>query len=55
LQTGTIAGNLAMKHEHNEFPSDMYLMLETVGATLNIGEFNYHTLLMVILPFFKNE
>jgi hypothetical protein len=30
-----------MKHEHNEFPSDMYLMLETVGATLNIGEYNY--------------
>jgi hypothetical protein len=41
LQIGTIAGNLAMKHEHNEFPSDMYLMLETVGATLNVGEFNY--------------
>ncbi|XP_069694441.1 xanthine dehydrogenase-like isoform X2 [Periplaneta americana] len=35
--TGTIAGNLAMKHQHNEFPSDMYLMLETVGATLNIA------------------
>jgi len=27
-----------MKHEHNEFPSDVYLILETVGATLNIGE-----------------
>ncbi|KDR17215.1 hypothetical protein L798_08320, partial [Zootermopsis nevadensis] len=34
----TIAGNLAMKHEHNEFPSDMYLMLEAAGATLNIAE-----------------
>jgi hypothetical protein len=30
-----------MKHEYNEFPSDVYLMLETVGATLNIGEFSY--------------
>jgi hypothetical protein len=29
-----------MKHEHNEFPSDIYLMLETAGATLSIGEFN---------------
>jgi hypothetical protein len=38
FQTGTIAGNLAMKHEHNKFPSDIYLILETVGATLNIGE-----------------
>ncbi|PNF21140.1 hypothetical protein B7P43_G05076, partial [Cryptotermes secundus] len=27
-----------MKHEHNEFPSDMYLMLETAGATLNIAQ-----------------
>jgi len=35
--TGTIAGNLAMKHERNEFPSDVYLILETVGATLNIA------------------
>jgi len=33
-----MAGNLAMKHEHNEFPSDVYLILETAGATLNIGE-----------------
>ncbi|GFG40150.1 hypothetical protein Cfor_02488, partial [Coptotermes formosanus] len=39
--TGTIAGNLAMKHEHREFPSDVYLMLETAGATLNIGESSY--------------
>jgi hypothetical protein len=29
-----------MKHEHNEFPSDIYLMLETAGATLNVGKFN---------------
>nr|CAD7401852.1 unnamed protein product [Timema cristinae] len=33
---GTIAGNLSIKHQYNEFPSDMFLMLETVGATLNI-------------------
>jgi hypothetical protein len=33
-----------MKHEHREFPSDVYLMLETAGATLNIGESSYVTL-----------
>jgi hypothetical protein len=38
LQVGTIAGNLSIKHEHPEFPSDVFLLLVTVGATLTIGE-----------------
>jgi hypothetical protein len=38
LQVGTIAGNLSIKHEHPEFPSDIFLLLATVGATLTIGE-----------------
>jgi uncharacterized membrane protein len=38
LQVGTIAGNLSIKHEHPEFPSDVFLILATVGATLTIGE-----------------
>ncbi|KAJ2951519.1 hypothetical protein O0L34_g13669 [Tuta absoluta] len=33
---GTIAGNLMIKHQHNEFPSDIFLLLETVGAQLTI-------------------
>nr|CAD7430764.1 unnamed protein product [Timema monikensis] len=33
---GTIAGNLMLKHEHQEFDSDMFLLLETVGASLII-------------------
>ncbi|KAL1516706.1 hypothetical protein ABEB36_000583 [Hypothenemus hampei] len=33
---GTIAGNLMTKHQHNEFPSDLFLILETVNATLVI-------------------
>ncbi|KAL9699938.1 hypothetical protein quinque_003379 [Culex quinquefasciatus] len=33
---GTIAGNLMIKHQHPEFPSDVFLLLETVGATLSI-------------------
>uniref|UniRef100_A0A182MD19 FAD-binding PCMH-type domain-containing protein n=1 Tax=Anopheles culicifacies TaxID=139723 RepID=A0A182MD19_9DIPT len=35
---GTIAGNLSIKNQHHEFPSDMYLILETVGAKLTIVE-----------------
>ncbi|KAK7794360.1 hypothetical protein R5R35_007242 [Gryllus longicercus] len=34
--TGTIAGNLTIKYEHNEFPSDVFLILETAGATLTV-------------------
>ncbi|KAM3961487.1 LOW QUALITY PROTEIN: uncharacterized protein ACR2FA_004382 [Aphomia sociella] len=33
---GTLAGNLMIKHQHNEFPSDIFLLLETVGARLNV-------------------
>lgn len=36
LKIGTLAGNLMMKRQHYEFPSDIYVMLEAVGATLNI-------------------
>ncbi|XP_069693946.1 uncharacterized protein [Periplaneta americana] len=38
---GTIAGNLYTKHEHNEFPSDIFLILETIGATLTIASKGY--------------
>ncbi|XP_048729395.2 xanthine dehydrogenase-like isoform X2 [Ostrea edulis] len=33
---GTWAGNLMLKHQHPEFQSDVYTMLETIGAQLNI-------------------
>ncbi|XP_059474057.1 uncharacterized protein LOC132195836 [Neocloeon triangulifer] len=33
---GTLAGNLVLKKDHNEFPSDVFVILEAVGATLNI-------------------
>ncbi|XP_015110495.1 indole-3-acetaldehyde oxidase [Diachasma alloeum] len=35
---GTIAGNLMIKHKHNEFPSDLFLILETAGAEIHILE-----------------
>ncbi|GAB0087782.1 hypothetical protein DMENIID0001_021290 [Sergentomyia squamirostris] len=33
---GTIAGNLMTKHDHPDFYSDPFLLLETVGATITI-------------------
>nr|CAH7725832.1 unnamed protein product [Callosobruchus chinensis] len=33
---GTMAGNLMIKHMHNDFPSDIFLILETFKATLSI-------------------
>uniref|UniRef100_A0A0A9YL90 Indole-3-acetaldehyde oxidase n=1 Tax=Lygus hesperus TaxID=30085 RepID=A0A0A9YL90_LYGHE len=33
---GTIAGNLMIKNMHNEFPSDIFLLLETVDAKICI-------------------
>ncbi|KAJ8668983.1 hypothetical protein QAD02_000242 [Eretmocerus hayati] len=35
---GTIAGNLMLKNQHNEFPSDVFLILETAGAEIHILE-----------------
>ncbi|CAH0400123.1 unnamed protein product [Chilo suppressalis] len=34
---GTIGGNLMIKHQHNDFPSDIFLLFETVGALLTIN------------------
>lgn len=38
-KAGTIAGNLMIKHAHREFPSDIFLTLEALGAKLSIGKF----------------
>ncbi|KAJ2951443.1 hypothetical protein O0L34_g13596 [Tuta absoluta] len=35
---GTIAGNLCLKNLHNEFPSDLFLLFETVGAMVTIAD-----------------
>lgn len=37
---GTIAGNLMIKHKNNDFPSDIFLLLETIEATLEIIDVN---------------
>lgn len=36
--SGTIAGNLSIKNQHHEFPSDIYLILEAACAMLTIAE-----------------
>ena len=36
--TGTLAGNLMIKHAHQYFPSDCFLMLETLGANVVVGK-----------------
>ncbi|CAH0755277.1 unnamed protein product [Diatraea saccharalis] len=33
---GTVGGNLMIKHQYNDFPSDIFVLLETVGARLTI-------------------
>ncbi|XP_021958024.1 xanthine dehydrogenase [Folsomia candida] len=33
----TIAGNLMIKHAHHDFPSDVFVLLETAGAKLTIA------------------
>ena len=33
---GSLAGNLMLKHQHKDFPSDVFLSLETVGAVLEV-------------------
>jgi len=37
---GSIAGNLMMKNAHNDFPSDVFLSLETAGAMADIMDVN---------------
>jgi xanthine dehydrogenase/oxidase len=36
---GTLAGNLMLKYNYLEFPSDIYMIMEAVGATLSICSF----------------
>ncbi|CAL7942348.1 unnamed protein product [Xylocopa violacea] len=48
---GSLAGNLMIKHKHKEFPSDLFLMLETVGARLHIVESGGKKTSMTLLEF----
>ncbi|KAG1676609.1 Xanthine dehydrogenase [Nymphon striatum] len=37
---GCWAGNLKMKHDHNDFPSDMFTIMEAAGATVTVGNYD---------------
>ncbi|XP_011882440.1 PREDICTED: xanthine dehydrogenase-like [Vollenhovia emeryi] len=50
---GSIAGNLMIKHAHNEFPSDMFLILETVGTQVHILEAPDSKQSLTLLEFLK--
>lgn len=38
LKTGSIAGNLCIKKMYPEFPSDVFILLETIGARIIVAE-----------------
>ncbi|XP_039304251.1 xanthine dehydrogenase isoform X1 [Solenopsis invicta] len=50
---GSIAGNLMIKHTHNEFPSDMFLLLETAGSKIHILERSDSKQSVTLLDFLK--
>ncbi|KAL0109816.1 hypothetical protein PUN28_013467 [Cardiocondyla obscurior] len=50
---GSIAGNLMIKHEHNEFSSDIFLMLETVGTQVHVLDTPGSKRSMTLLEFLK--
>ena len=37
IQIGSWAGNLMLTHDNDNFPSDVYTIMEAVGATVTIG------------------
>lgn len=45
---GSLAGNLAIKMAHPEFPSDLFLVLETVGAFVSVRQTDGNTLRVTV-------
>ncbi|KYN05923.1 Aldehyde oxidase 2 [Cyphomyrmex costatus] len=52
---GTIAGNLMIKYEHNEFPSDLFVILETVEAEVHILQTPSKKLRLKLWEFLKMD
>ncbi|XP_045451999.1 xanthine dehydrogenase-like [Melitaea cinxia] len=52
---GTIAGNLILKNQHHEFPSDIYLLLETVGAQITILQAPGYSRILTMQDFLKEN
>ncbi|XP_045774231.1 indole-3-acetaldehyde oxidase-like [Maniola jurtina] len=52
---GTIGGNLYLKHANNEFPSDLFLLFETVGGMITIAEAPNKQSTISLLDFLKHD
>ncbi|XP_075976855.1 uncharacterized protein LOC142977053 [Anticarsia gemmatalis] len=50
---GSVAGNLMIKHRHNEFQSDLFLLFETVGAQLTIVSISGITQIVTMQKFLE--
>lgn len=50
---GSLAGNLMIKHQHNWFSSDIFLLLETVGAQLTIQKVSCRKRTVTMQEFLK--
>ncbi|XP_035702304.1 xanthine dehydrogenase/oxidase isoform X3 [Folsomia candida] len=51
----TIAGNLMIKHAHREFPSDVFVLLETAGAKLTIASSVTEMKVLTMTDFLKAD
>ena len=45
---GTWAGNLMLTHDHDDFPSDVFTIMEAAGATVTIGM--YMCIIQTLVP-----
>ncbi|XP_046441655.1 indole-3-acetaldehyde oxidase-like isoform X1 [Daphnia pulex] len=52
---GSIAGNLMMKHGHREFPSDLFIVLATIGAKITIISCKRETQQLTLEQFLETD
>lgn len=52
---GTLGGNLAMKRSHPEFPSDLYVIFETVNATITLVDMKLKSMEMDMATFLQTD
>ncbi|XP_012545633.1 LOW QUALITY PROTEIN: uncharacterized protein LOC101738607 [Bombyx mori] len=52
---GSVGGNLMIKHMHNEFPSDVFLLFDTVGAQLELQNSRGQTKVVTMQQFLKED
>uniref|UniRef100_A0A1B6CM27 Indole-3-acetaldehyde oxidase n=2 Tax=Clastoptera arizonana TaxID=38151 RepID=A0A1B6CM27_9HEMI len=51
----TVAGNLCIKHKNKEFPSDIFVILETVGAKLVLEKADASQKVVSLIEFLNTE